>query len=201
MVIPSNARLIWDWFKEKTNIPDFGIAGLMGNLYAESGLVVNRKQGDFTAGYTRSSSYTLDVDTGVIPKSVFTKDSIGYGLAQWTYYTRKDGLYDYAKQRNTSIGFLDTQLGFLMDEMKLDYKKVYSALCTADNVRGASDFVLKFYEQPADQSVNVQIQRAGFGQAFYDAFHGLDVEKQRTDEAFTLIAEIRERLTKLEKLI
>lgn len=33
-----NEKVIWDHFKAK-GLNDFGIAGLMGNLYAESGLL------------------------------------------------------------------------------------------------------------------------------------------------------------------
>ena len=79
---------------------DYGVAALMGSLDAESNLTPFRKQGDmnFTGGYPDSVSYTNNVDSGVITEDSFVNDSIGYGVAQWTYHTRKQGLYDLKKQ-------------------------------------------------------------------------------------------------------
>ena len=41
------------------------------------------------------AEYTAAVDSGSYTN--FVRDSAGYGLAQWTYYSRKQALYDYAK--------------------------------------------------------------------------------------------------------
>jgi hypothetical protein len=37
------------------------------------------------------ASYTVAVDNGSYTN--FTHDSAGYGLAQWTYWSRKQGLF------------------------------------------------------------------------------------------------------------
>ena len=34
----------------------------------------------------------------------FVNDRVGYGLAQWTFWSRKEGLLKFAKQKNKSIG-------------------------------------------------------------------------------------------------
>ena len=41
---------------------------------------------------------------------------------------------------------------------------------TARTVKEASDIVLTKYERPADMSNAVKVKRAGFGQAYYDAY-------------------------------
>ena len=41
-----NAKIIWDYFKAK-GFNDYGTAGLMGNLYAESGFIPNNVQNSF----------------------------------------------------------------------------------------------------------------------------------------------------------
>ena len=67
---------------------EYGVAGLMGNLYAESGLIPYRKQGDYTGyPYQPSLDYTNAVKNGTKSEYTFVHDSIGYGLAQWTSFS------------------------------------------------------------------------------------------------------------------
>lgn len=78
---------IWNYFKSK-GMTDAGVAGLMGNLYAESALNPTNLQNSYEKklGYT-DAEYTFAVDNGLYNN--FVKDSAGYGLAQWTYWSRK----------------------------------------------------------------------------------------------------------------
>ena len=63
----------------------------MGNLYAESGLNPQNLQNIYEKklGYS-DASYTAAVDNGFY--SDFVHDSAGYGLAQWTFWSRKQAL-------------------------------------------------------------------------------------------------------------
>jgi len=110
---------IWNFFKEK-GFNDYGIAGLMGNLYAESALNPMNLENYYETrlGYT-DASYTRAVDNGSYTN--FVNDSAGYGLAQWTYYTRKRDLLNYVKSKSKSIGDLETQLEFLYKELEQDF--------------------------------------------------------------------------------
>lgn len=159
---------IWQYFKDK-GLNDFGIAGLMGNLYAESGLRPTNLQNTYEKklGMT-DDQYTAAVDSGTYTN--FVKDSAGYGLAQWTYWSRKKRLIDYANSKNKSIGDLDMQLEFLYKELSDNYKTVLNTLCSATSVLEASNSVLLNFERPADQSVAVQNKRAGFGKTYYDKY-------------------------------
>ncbi|MCD7732397.1 MAG: phage tail tip lysozyme [Oscillospiraceae bacterium] len=150
----------------------YGVAGLMGNLYAESALLsVNlQNTGNTKLGMT-DTEYTEAVDGGSY--SNFVKDGYGYGLAQWTYYTRKQALLDYAEEQNASIGNLEMQLDYIYKELsKSTYKTVLSKLKNATSVKEASDIVLTKYEKPADQSDAVKTKRATYGQAYYDKYAG-----------------------------
>jgi len=147
----------------------FGVAGLMGNLYAESGLRSNNLQNTFEKklGYT-DASYTEAVDNGKYKN--FGKDSAGYGLAQWTYWSRKDNLLKYAKSVKKSIGDWKMQCDFLMKEMSESYAAVLKVLKNATSVREASDVVLLKFERPANQSESVQKKRAEYGQNYYNKY-------------------------------
>ena len=147
----------------------YGVAGLMGNLYAESALKPTNLQQTYETklGYT-DSSYTTAVDNGTYNN--FVKDAAGYGLAQWTYWSRKQNLLDYAKFKKKSIGDLSIQLEFLCKELSESYKKVFEDLKTATSILAASNSVLLNFERPADQSTSVQKKRAEYGQKYYDKY-------------------------------
>ena len=120
-------------------------------------------------GFT-DESYTDAVDAETYTK--FATDGAGYGLAQWTYSTRKAALLAFARAQGKSVGDLDLQIDFLLREMLNSYPVLFGDLRTATNVRAASDSVLVKYERPADMSEPVKIKRAGFGEAFLSEFGG-----------------------------
>lgn len=165
---------IWNYLRAQ-GLNDFGAAGLMGNLQAESGLRPNNLQNSFEnapaktggVGYT-DASYTAAVDNGTY--TGFATDRAGYGLAQWTYPTRKQALLNFIKTMRRSIGDLEAQLGFLITELAGSFPRVLAVLKSAASVREASDCVLLDFERPADQSQGVKDKRAAMGQAFYNKF-------------------------------
>ena len=160
---------IWDFFTKK-GLNAYAVAGLMGNLFAESGLNPCNLQNTYNNKLGMGDEeYTKAVDAGSYGN--FVNDSAGYGLAQWTFYTRKQALFDYAKAAGVSIGNLAMQLAFLWEELQ-GYKSVMDTLKNATSVRAASDAVLTGYEKPADQSENVKKQRAGYGDGYYRKYAG-----------------------------
>jgi hypothetical protein len=78
---------IWDFLKQ-AGLNDYACAGLMGNLFAESGLNPKNLEDTYNRklGYT-DEEYTKEVDNGSYTN--FVNDCAGYGIAQWTYHTRK----------------------------------------------------------------------------------------------------------------
>lgn len=165
---------IWNYLKAQ-GLNDFGAAGLMGNLQAESGLIPNNLQNSFenapakTGGVSYTdASYTAAVDKGTYAN--FAGDRAGYGLAQWTYPTRKQALFNFVKTMRRSIGDLEAQLGFLITELAGSFPRVLAVLKSAASVREASDCVLLDFERPADQSQGVKDRRVAMGQAFYNKF-------------------------------
>ena len=133
-------KQIWDFLKAE-GFSDFGVAGLMGNLFAESGLRPNNMEDQYQSklGYN-DESYTRAVDNGTYTN--FVKDGVGYGLAQWTFWTLKQDLLNFARQNNKSIGDLDMQLHFLVKELKESFtNSVYNVLKKATSVLEASNAV------------------------------------------------------------
>lgn len=144
------------------------MAGLMGNLCAESGLDPCNLQGSYEKKLDMSDDeYTRAVDSGEYQN--FVNDKAGYGLAQWTYHTRKEALLEFARVRHASIGDLDMQLEFLWRELGR-YSAVLKVLIAAESVKEASDAVVLKYERPANQSEDNLAKRASYGERYFKKY-------------------------------
>lgn len=162
-------KYIWDHLYQRIGNP-YGTAGLMGNLYAESGLRSNNLEGKYEKRFGMTDNeYTDGVDNGTYTN--FVHDAAGYGLAQWTYHERKEALLAFARRAGTSIGDLKMQLDFLWEELQ-SYKTVKNVLLNTDSIREASDIVMLKYEIPANQSEENQERRATFAQKYFDLYAG-----------------------------
>lgn len=170
MALTEIHKQIWIWFQNVTQLPDAAIAGIMGNLQAESNCEAMRKQGDFSADRHTSLTYTEQADSGSIPANKWSTDSIGYGLAQWTYYTRKMELLNFAKATGESVGNLELQLRFLVSEMQQDYSSMWARLMSCTDIAEASNMVLVEYERPA---ILNKAERISYSKEIYEAYHNM----------------------------
>ena len=163
-----DAKVIWDRLYAAIQNP-YGVAGAMGNMQAESGLRSNNLQNTYekSLGMT-DEQYTAAVDNGTYGN--FVHDSAGYGLVQWTYWSLKEGLLNYARSQGASISDWKMQVDYFLKEIKEEYTAIWKVLTSATTVREASDAVLLKFERPADQSEAVQIKRAGYGQKYFDKY-------------------------------
>ena len=163
----TNEEKIWNYLKSK-GLSDYGAAGLMGNLYAESGLRPNNLQNTYEGKFGMADAeYTELVDKGRYTN--FVRDSAGYGLAQWTYWSRKEALLAYAKASKKSIGDLEMQLVFLLKE--LSSYGLLGRLKTVSTVLEASNIVLLEFEKPASMNTAAtQVKRAEYGQKYFDKY-------------------------------
>lgn len=164
----NNEQKIWNYLYAKLGNA-YGVAGIMGNMQAESGLKPTNLQNSYESklGYT-DASYTSAVDNGSYTNFVY--DKAGYGLVQWTYWSLKRDLYNYAKSVKKSIGDLEMQLEFLCKQLSESYSVVWNTCKSATSVLEASNAMLLKFERPADQSVSVQNKRASYGQTYYNKY-------------------------------
>lgn len=173
---------IWNYFMRSDKIGnEIGVAALMGNLYAESGCTPYACQPSLP--YTTCMTYISGVDNLTISEYNFVHHGTsrsggvssgqgGFGLAQWTYYSRKQELYDWWETAGGSIGSLSMQLDFCFDEMTRKFPSVLSALRTATDLRSASNTVLFDYENPRDKSQSVQNLRYSYAYDIYTQYAG-----------------------------
>ena len=161
-----------------------GACGIMGNFQAESAMRSDNVQDGMTQ--FSDEDYTTAADNGIIN---FVKDAIGYGLAQWTYWTRKAALLAYAKNRGVSVGDAKMQIDFCIKELKTDYKPVWDKLCGSISVYDAASLVCTKYERTAVNNIAV---RAKYAEQFFAQFaNGSDTQnssKAETTGAFCTVS-------------
>ena len=165
----ANENKVWNYLRSQ-GLTKAGAAGLMGNLKAESGIrsVVYQDSYKGRMGWT-DQQYVDKVNSGAYSEHSFVHDAIGFGLAQWTYYTRKQALYNMCKGR---IGSMNCQLNYLATEMPSDFSGVWNVLLSSNSVDECALKVLFDFETPVDQSYSVQQYRIGLAQGYYDTFSG-----------------------------
>ena len=138
-----------------------------GNMYCESTMHSNIAQRGMTS--LSDAEYTAAADAGTID---FVHDSVGYGLCQWTYYTRKENLLKYARAYGTSVGDETMQVKFCLEELRTEYPSLWTYLQTAQGLYEAAARICKEYERPAVNNIQ---DRASAGNSLYMA-HGSELE-------------------------
>lgn len=167
MIIPENAEHVWLTLYEFIDNP-YGVAGLMGNLYAESAMNPMNLQNSYERSLGMSDEeYTKRVDNNTYPN--FVSDKAGYGLAQWTNRARKQNMLALSKATGKSIGDIDFQLSFLCMELQ-NYSEVLDTLHSTTSIEEASECVHRQYEKPASITPKSIQARIDFGQEFYNKF-------------------------------
>jgi len=161
---------LWNFFLGR-GMTVAGVTGLMGNLYVESHCCPFELE-----GWEQEYDYCYEQLINVI--RYYNRDQFrtrtykygtkkGFGLAQWTYPTRKNDLWDwdYARAGNTyptMLGDMVSDAEFLVHEMQTGYPGVWNVLTTSNDVRTCSNKVLHDFESPEDQSTAVEISRYNY---------------------------------------
>lgn len=142
--VQENAEYIWNFFKEK-GFTEYAIAGILGNIQHESGVLSNNLQNskEKSLGYN-NISYTNAVDNGTYTN--FVNDGAGYGIVQFTYSGYKQQLLTKAKANNVSISNLQLQCEILYDQIQ----GLMPLLNSANTPETAAYIFLMQYEKPAN---------------------------------------------------
>ena len=111
--------------------------------------------------------YVRMVDNGTYPN--FVNDAAGFGLAQWTERSRKQNFLNYFKSRGKSIGDLETQISFLLWEMKSCFGGIWQKCLTSHDLKDLTWILLNTWENPAEKTNNM-IERYGYAQSWYKKF-------------------------------
>ena len=134
-----------------------GICAVMGNMYCESLLKSDNVEDRCSMS---DAEYTKAVNNGTISCYQFSRDSFGYGLAQWTCWSRKEDLWRLTVGQGKSVSDEMIQCAFCIAELKRDYKYLYDFLCEDCDLYSATSRVCKEYERPAVNNVDARYAKA-----------------------------------------
>lgn len=154
----SNEKKIYRYLKNEMGLNTAAACGILVNIYSESSFNPKNLQNTYEKplGYT-DETYTEAVDNGTYTN--FVRDAAGYGLCQWTYWSRKEGLLNYALDREVSIGDLEMQLAYMFSEMSSSVKRYLKNV--ENTVQGAYEAASYFcltYERPANMEKQAVIR-------------------------------------------
>ena len=159
-------KQVWDYLVGDTGLTKAGAAGLMGNLYAESGIQSVIYENAYKPKIGLSDQEYVDwVNSGRYSENDFIYDAVGFGLAQWTYYTRKQALINTCRGH---IGDLGCQCQYLIWELQVYFPRINSLLRSSSDVRTCAVRVLTEFERPADMGAGVQNTRTNYAYAYYN---------------------------------
>ncbi|MGP3966673.1 phage tail tip lysozyme [Streptomyces sp. 6N223] len=140
--------------------PVKGVAGLVGNLVAESGVIPTRVEGSAESTPMRSKNFD-GVVVDHTAKAIMNRNAAqhvgparpGIGLAQWTARPRRAGLFTHPFNGDAlgsrAVFDMDHQIDYLADELKSSFGGVRAVLRRpAVKVNDACDEVVYNYEIP-----------------------------------------------------
>lgn len=189
---------IWNYLKQHTSLPEVSIAGIMGNMECESNCESCRVQGDFTNDRSTSIAYANAVNKGEMSISQFSRDAKGWGLCQWTYFSRKENLLNSCRSQGKGIGDEEAQLAFMLAEMQMEFTSTWNKLLNCHSIYDAASYVCCEYELPMVKNVAA---RADFGQTIYNQFHGKDVTPEPDPEPSPSPVPVDDRTDKIIALL
>lgn len=179
----STAKRIWDKLRA-AGMTEAAAAAMLGNIEKESGFYSNNleNRGNNNLKMT-DEEYTAQVDSGEYGDFIY--DANGYGLCQWTYFSRKALLLRFANNRGVSIGDENMQVDFIIYEMQTaEYASLWRLLCNTESIETANRRIVQVYERPANEAAAIA-ERYTAAMKWYGAFHGSEaMEELKKNETF-----------------
>ena len=132
-------EIVWDYLKD-AGYTDIQVAGIIGNLYQESGLNPARVE----------------------------SNGEGIGLVQWSF-GRKQSLINYASSKGKDWTDLESQLEFLVDELdsKQFYQPYKDTFMNPYSVSEATEAFCFGFERPNKAKANLSFRQEKAWEAYY----------------------------------
>ncbi len=160
--VPADERMrtVTRLLVEEHGYPAAGAAGIVGNLWVESGVLPSRIEGSNAKEPMRAKDFSGKVVT-FTAEQIRDRDKAkkrgprlpGVGLAQWTYRTRRAGLFAHSHKGvvhgAATLFQMAAQVDYLVTELGTSYKKVDEVVRKPDvTVEAASDEIVYSFEIP-----------------------------------------------------
>ena len=100
------------------------------------------------------------VTSGSISRDTFSRDAKGFGIYQLTYWTRKQGYYDFWKASGKALDSAELQVDYAVKEMQSDYPQLFAFLKQTTDVFTAVSRVCREFERPAVNNIDARFASA-----------------------------------------
>ncbi len=174
-------KQMWDYIVKQYH-NQYAAAAMLGNSDFEAALCPYRTEGDrgrtADGRYPYSLEYTEKVDSGIIGRETFACAGPGggaYGLFAWTSAGRKEGLYDFAKERGVSVSDWQMQLDYAYNEISSRYYELYCTFLTAESVEEATEAFGFIFERGINMEYSIG-RRTEIAQQYYDRYADADFD-------------------------
>lgn len=129
------------------------IAGILGNLKHESNFSSYNAQesAGYIGNYDISYKYNIN-------------DGVAYGIMQWKFYTRKQGLLDMAGIMGSSVSDMNVQLAYMREELNTDFKTSWESLKQQKTYQGACSL----FQNAIEMSPSGSGDRMNWSKKIYD---------------------------------
>ncbi|MBE5886231.1 MAG: hypothetical protein E7284_07480 [Lachnospiraceae bacterium] len=138
------------------------IVGVLANIYEESKFSCYNRQD------TKNDADLYDYDY-----EYKTDDEVGYGLLQWTHYSRKEKLEAKAIEMNGQVSDLDVQIEYFKDEMSGEFKSKWCELMQKDTIYDVTEYFMENIEKPEIENIEDRMRYANS----IDEWHQREVMK------------------------
>jgi hypothetical protein len=150
--VQTKKEYIWNYLTENLGTSDIHTAAIMGNMQQESG---------FSQTNAQNSDYPGLENPEYIDK-YDAYDNVGWGLLQWTFYSRKQELLKYANESGKSIGDITLQLEFLVYEVNnvSPYENRFQQFLRQPDIESATRYFCEKIEEAGTPEMDSRIRYA-----------------------------------------
>lgn len=146
---------------------------LLGNIQGESAFRADNAEDRIHQSGISDAEYIRRADAGVMTYNGknFIYDEVGFGYAQWTYWSRKKGLLEFCQNRARSVSDPECQKEFLFYEMKVDFPGIYKLCRESHDMTKLMRDLVYIWENPDDKAAAIR-NRTPYANAWLSKFNG-----------------------------
>lgn len=159
VIVISYEQTIYNRLRQNGLTQEAALA-MVGNWYCESNCEPYRLEGDFSPYKTASHAYVQDVTNGSISRQQFSNDAKGFGLYQLTFWSRKQGYYDFWRSSGKALDSAELQTDYACIELRSDFSGLYSYLKTTNDLFTATSRICREFERPAVNNIDARFSAA-----------------------------------------
>ncbi len=125
---------------------------LLAMIQGESAFLSDNAEDRIHAYGISDEEYLRRAEAGLVTINGrnFIYDEVGFGYAQWTFWSRKRFLYEYCVEKGKSLADHETQKEFIFVEMERDFPGIWKLCHESHDLSEITKLLINIWENPAD---------------------------------------------------